>query len=292
MFEPYFRSPNLRLPIVMCIVCRDGITPQCVWGGQQDAMTVKECGWIHMHCENNQEIVDTVVMAYKIAEHHDVMLPVSVCYDGNFLSFAAEPVEIVGSGSRRISSSEKRTLTGMWPWTRKRPMAVDPLTGLTPAGRQDVLPAIGRATVKGMQNALRVIPEVHEEWKKATGHDFAPLIEEYRLDEAEYAIMTIGSMTGAGKDAVDIAREKGKKVGLIKIKTFRPFPVKALAKAISKVKAVSVVDRAVSYGWNCGPLCQEVFAVMPLVDKKIPIISHIGGLAGIDLTLDAYGGGN
>jgi phenylglyoxylate dehydrogenase alpha subunit len=284
MFEPYWRCPNLRLPIVMCIVCRDGITPQCVWGGQQDAMTVKECGWIHMHCENNQEIMDTVVMAYKIAEHHDVMLPVSVCYDGNFLSFAAEPVEII---NQKIADKflGKKNVNWHVALDPERPMGVDPLTGLTPVGGK-LFSRYRQGHCKGMQNALRVISEVHAEWKKAIGHDFAPLIEEYRMNKAEYAIMTIGSMTGAGKDAVDMAREKGKKVGLIKIKTFRPFPVKALAKAISKVKAVSVVDRAVNFGWNCGPLCQEVFATMPFVDKKIPIISHIGGLAGTDLTIE------
>jgi len=284
MFEPYFRSPNLRLPIVMCIVCRDGITPQCVWGGHQDAMTVKEAGWLHLHCENNQEIVDTVVMAYKIAEHHDVMLPVSVCYDGNFLSFAAEPVEIV---DQKIVDKflGKKNVNWHVALDPERPMGVDPLTGLTPLGGK-LFTRYRQGHCKGMQNSLRVITEVHAEWKKATGHDFAPLIEEYRMNKAEYAIMTIGSMTGAGKDAVDMARDKGKKVGLIKIKTFRPFPVKALAKAISKVKAVSVVDRSVNYGWNCGPLCQEVFATMPFVDKKIPIISHIGGLAGTDLTTD------
>ena len=284
MFEPYFRSPSLRLPIVMCIVCRDGITPQCVWGGQQDAMTVKECGWIHMHCENNQEIADTVVMAYKIAEHHDVMLPVSVCYDGNFLSFAAEPVEIV---DQEIVDEFLKDRNVNWhvALDPKRPMAVDPLTGLTPQGGK-MFYRYRQGHCRGMQNALRVITEVHEEWKKITGHDFAGLVEEYRLDDAEYAIMTIGSMTGAGKDAVDMARDQGKKVGLIKIKTFRPFPLKALVRILSKLQAVSVVDRSVNFGWNCGPLCQEVWAATAFMDKKIPILSHIGGLAGTDLTTD------
>ncbi|MDP6179120.1 MAG: hypothetical protein QGG48_04435, partial [Desulfatiglandales bacterium] len=85
MFEPYFRTPSLRLPIVMSIVTRDGITPQCVWGGQQDAMTVRETGWAHMYCESGQEILDTVIMAFKVAEHPDVMLPVNVNHDGNYL---------------------------------------------------------------------------------------------------------------------------------------------------------------------------------------------------------------
>jgi pyruvate ferredoxin oxidoreductase alpha subunit/phenylglyoxylate dehydrogenase alpha subunit len=164
-------------------------------------------------------------------------------------------------------------------------MGVDPLTGLTPEGGKMFI-RYRKGHCKGMQNALRVITEVHEEWKQKTGHDFAPLIEEYRMDDAEYAIMTIGSMTGSGKDAVDIARDKGQKVGLIKIKTFRPFPVKTLVGILSRIKAVSVVDRSVHFGWNCGPLCQEVFATVPFVDKKVPVISHIGGLAGTDLTVD------
>ncbi len=94
MFEPYYRTPALRLPIVMSIVTRDGITPQSVWGGQQDAMTVREAGWIHMYCENVQEVLDTVVMAYKIAEHRDIMLPVNVNHDGNYLSYGVEKVEL------------------------------------------------------------------------------------------------------------------------------------------------------------------------------------------------------
>jgi len=284
MFEPYFRCPNLRLPIVMCIVCRDGITPQCVWGGQQDAMTVKEVGWIQMHCENNQEIADTVVMAYKIAENHDVMMPVAVCYDGNFLSFAAEPVELADQEvvDSFLGAKDVNWHVALDP---ERPMGVDPLTGLTPEGGI-LFARYRRGQCKGMQNALRVIEEVHQDWKEKTGHAFSPLIEEYRLDDADYAIMTIGSMTGAGKDAVDIARDQGKKVGLIKIKTFRPFPLKAMVRVLSKVKAVSVIDRSVNFGWNCGFLYQEILACLSFLDKKIPLTSFIGGLAGTDLTTD------
>ncbi|HOO41148.1 MAG TPA: hypothetical protein PK653_06885, partial [Syntrophales bacterium] len=139
---------------------------------------------------------------------------------------------------------------------------------------------------ESMQNALGVIEEAHEEWKKLTGHEFAPLVEEYRLDDAEYAIVTIGSMTGAGKDAVDIARDNGEKVGLIKIKTFRPWPLEAMKEALSKVKAVAVVDRSVLFGWNCGPLYMEILATLPFVDKKVAAVSLIGGLAGSDLTVD------
>ena len=286
MFEPYFRCPNLRLPIVMCIVTRDGITPQCVWGGHQDAMTVKECGWIHMFCENNQEILDTVTMAFKIAEHHDVMLPVNVDFDGNFLSYSVEPVVIPDQKDVDEFLGEKNV---NWhaALDPERPMGVDPLTGMTGPGGE-LFARYRKGHCNGMQNALRVITEVHQEWKEKIGNGFAPILEEYRLDDAEYAIMTIGSMTGAGKDAVDIARENGEKVGLIKIKTFRPFPAKAVADSLSKVKAVSVVDRSVNFGWGTGPLYQEVLAASYFMDKKIPATSFIGGLAGTDITIEHF----
>jgi pyruvate ferredoxin oxidoreductase alpha subunit/phenylglyoxylate dehydrogenase alpha subunit len=131
-----------------------------------------------------------------------------------------------------------------------------------------------------MQNALRVITETHEEWERKFGRCYAPLIEEYRLDDADYAIVTIGSMSGAGKDAVDVAREQGQKVGLIRVKTFRPFPMEALRNALTKVKAIG----AVSFAWNCGPVFQEIQAALYQLKERIPAISFIGGLAGSDIT--------
>ncbi len=139
-----------------------------------------------------------------------------------------------------------------------------------------------------MQNALKLIPQVHEEWAKRFGRSYAPLVEEYRLEDAEYAVVTIGSMTGAGKDAVDLAREAGEKVGLIKVKTFRPFPLEALRRSLSKVKAVGVVDRSVSFGWNSGPVYQELLSALYGLNQRIPAISFIGGLAGADITIEHF----
>jgi len=288
MFEPYFRTPPLRLPIVMSIVTRDGITPQCVWGGQQDAMTVRETGWVHMYCENAQEVLDTVIMAYKIAEHREVMLPVNVNHDGNYLSYGVEKVELPDQEDVDAFLDKK---PNNWhvALDPERPMGVDPLTGGATGIGPGLFVRYRKGLCKGMQNALRVITEVHQDWGKRFGRNHAPLVEEYRLDDAEYAIVTIGSMTGAGKDAVDLAREQGEKVGLIKVKTFRPFPLQALRRAVSKVKALGVVDRSVSFGWNSGPVYQELLSVLYFLDRRIPSTSFIGGLAGADITIEHFG---
>ncbi len=287
MFEPYFRTPPLRLPIVMSIVTRDGITPQCVWGGQQDSMTVREVGWIQMYCENVQEVMDTVIMAYKIAENRDIMLPVNVCHDGNYLSYGVEKAEIPDQEDVDEFLGEKN-INWHVALDPDRPMGVDPLTGGAGGNGPSMFVRYRKGLCKGMQNALRVIPKVHSEWAKRFGRAWAPLIEEYRLDDADYAIMTIGSMSGTGKDAVDQAREAGHKVGLIKIKTFRPFPLKAMCDALSKVKAVGVVDRSVSFGWNGGPVHQETLSALYHLGKRIPVLSFIGGLAGADITLSHF----
>ena len=287
MFEPYFRTPPLRLPIVMSLVTRDGITPQSVWGGQQDAMTVREVGWIQMYCETNQEILDTIIMAYKIAENRDVMLPVNVCHDGNYLSYGVEKVEVPDSPEVDSFLGEKNTNWHV-ALDPERPMAVDPLTGGATGIGPSLFVRYRKGNCRSMQNALKVIEDTHAEWGHKFGRQYAPLVEEYRLDGADYAIVTIGGMTGAGKDAVDAARENGEKVGLIKVKTFRPYPQQAILNAVSKVKAVGVVDRAVSFGWNSGPVFQELLATLYRMPQQIPAVSFIGGLAGADITIDHF----
>jgi len=287
MFEPYFRTPNLRLPIVLAIVTRDGITPQTVWGGQQDAMTVKEAGWIMMFTESNQEILDTIIMSYRIAEHPEVMLPVSVCLDGNFLSYGIEAVSLPDKNEIDEFLGEKNTNWHV-ALDPERPMAVDPLTGGGAGKGAAMFVRYRKGQCQGMRKALKVIRDVHVEYGKKVGRSYAPLIEEYRMKDADFAIMTIGSMTGAGKEAVDTARDRGIKAGLLKIKTFRPFPVSALNKAVSKIRALGVVDRSVNYGWSMGPLCQEVLAAMHFGKNNFPVVSFIGGLSGADITVEKH----
>ena len=287
MFEPYVRTPGLRLPMVASLVTRDLLSPQCVWGGQQDAMVVREAGWIQMYCETVQEILDTTVMAYKIAEHRDVMLPVNVCHDGNYLSFGVTRVEIPDQQEvdEFLGPPAINWHIALDP---SRPMGVDPLTGGAGGIGPRSFVRYRKGQCRGMQNALRVISEVHSTWSEQFGRLHAPLIEEYRLDNAEFALVTIGSMTGAAKDAVDAARDKGEAVGLIKIKTFRPFPLEAMVAALAKVTRVGVVDRAVSFGWNAGPVYQETLGALYHTGRSILAVSFIGGLAGADITAEHF----
>jgi len=287
MFEPYLRQPGLRLPMVMSIVTRDTLTPQSVWGGHQDAMSVREVGWIQIYCETVQEVLDTVIMAYRVAEHHEVMLPVNVCHDGNYLSYGAARVELPEQDNVNVFLGE-RNVNWHAALDPSRPMGVDPLTGGAGGPGPKMFVKYRKSHCRGMQNALRVIEEVHADWSRLIGHDFAPLIERYRMDGAEFALVTIGSMTGAAKDAIDEARARGVPVGLVKIKTYRPFPAQAVADALGRMKAVGVVDRSVSFGWNCGPVFQDVTAALGRAAASVPSTSFIGGLAGADLTTDHF----
>jgi len=288
MFEPYLRQPGLRLPMVMSIVTRDTLTPQSVWGGHQDAMSVREVGWIQMYCETVQEVLDTILIAYRVAEHRDVMLPVNVCHDGNYLSFGVTRVDLPAQDDVDAFLG-KPNINWHAALDPARPMAVDPLTGGAGGPGPRTFVKYRKGHCAGMQNALSVITEAHADWARRTGRSHAPLVERYRTDDADIALVTIGSMTGAGKDAVDEARDRGVRVGLVKVKTYRPFPVQAVVEALAGVKAVGVVDRSVSFGWNCGPLYQDVAGALGHAGMQMPSMSFIGGLAGADLTTRHFG---
>jgi pyruvate ferredoxin oxidoreductase alpha subunit/phenylglyoxylate dehydrogenase alpha subunit len=215
------------------------------------------------------------------------MLPVNVCHDGNYQGYGVEMVEPPDQDKVDAFLGKKDTNWHV-ALDPERPMGVDPLTGGSGAYGAALFARYRKGQCKGMQKALKVITEVHEEWGRVIGRNYTGLVEEYRLDDADYAIVTMGGMTGTGKVAVDAARENGEKVGLIKIKTFRPFPLEALVKAVSKIKAVGVVDRSVSFGWNAGPVYQEMLAALYYLDERIPAVSFVGGLAGADITLDHF----
>ena len=278
MFEPYVRTAPLRLPIVMVIVTRDGISPQCVWGGQQDAITVRDGGWIQIYVENNQEILDSVIMAYRIGEDPEVLLPVNVCYDGFYLSHMSEPVMIPDQTLvDRFLPPYRPTHVKLDP---EIPMAVDPLTpGL-------LFTQYRQGHIEAQEMAKAVIDRVDEEFGQVFGRSYGGLIENYRMEDAEIALVAMGSPCGTGKVSVDRAREKGIKAGLVKVRSLRPFPREKLIDSLKKVKAIGVIDKNVCFGWGTGVLYVELSAA--LKGFSVPILDFIGGLGGSDITFDHF----
>ncbi|HCX62492.1 MAG TPA: phenylglyoxylate dehydrogenase [Clostridiales bacterium] len=277
MYEPYFRASTMRLPIVMNIVNREMISPQSVWGGPQDSLTVRDAGWIQIYVEDNQEILDMTIQAFKIAENKDVLLPVNICYDGFYLSHMTEGVEVpLQEEVNGFLPPYKPTHVKLDPET---PMAVDPLTP------GNYLQYYRELHMQAMDNAKRVIKEVNDEFAEKFGRDYFGLVEPYRMEDAEYVLVTLGSLTGAARIAVDMAREKGIKCGLIKIRSLRPFPSDEVKELLKKAKAIGVIDRNVSFGWHTGIVYQEIKSAISGLDT-IPTVPFIGGLGGEDLTTD------
>lgn len=277
MYEPYFRASTLRLPIVMAIVNREMISPQTVWGGPQDSISVSNAGWLQIYVEDNQEVLDMMIQAFKIAEDSKVLLPINICYDGFYLSHMTEKVFIPDQ------TEVDDFLTKYDPkhiiLDPEKPMAVDPLTngGLLMEYRHKHLQA--------QQAALTVIEEVDKAFGEKFGRNYGGLIEEYRMQDAKLAIVTMGSMTGAAKEAVDKKREEGIKIGLIKVRSLRPFPKKRIIESMKNIDVFGVVDRNVSFGWNTGVVYQEIKSALYEGNINIPSVPFIGGLGGEDLTV-------
>lgn len=280
MYEPYFRASTLRLPIVMVIVNREMISPQSVWGGQQDSMSVRDAGWLQIYAEDNQEIMDLVIQAFKIAEDKRVLLPVNICYDGFYLSHMTEKVFIPEQEKvDKFLGTYRAEHILLDP---ERPMSVDPLTN----GR--LVMEYRHKHLKAQQNALTVLDEVDREYGELFDRAYGGAIEEYRMEDAEYALVTTGSMSGAAKDAVDRKREKGIKVGLVRMRILRPMPQEGVCRALAKVKGFGVVDRNVSFGWDTGIVYQEVKSTLYESGNYVPSVPFIAGLGGEDISIRMF----
>lgn len=280
MYEPYFRMSTLRLPMVMAIAGREMTSPETVWGGQQDTISLREAGWIQIYVEDNQEILDMIIQGYAIAENPDVLLPVNVIYDGFFLSHLTEGVEV---------PQQDQVDAFLPPYTSnhvkldpKTPMAVDPLTP------GEILMKYRKSHLAAMQKALEVIDKTDARFSLTFGRSYGGAIEKYRCDDAESVLVVMGSMSGAAKDAVDMKREEGIRVGLIRVRMMRPFPKEAILKALQGKMAYAVIDRNVSFGWNTGALYMETASAMSNTGRKITSLPVIGGLGGADISVDHF----
>lgn len=275
MWEELYIAASNRLPIALALVNRALSGPININCDHSDSMGARDSGWIQIYAENNQEAYDNFIQAYRIAEHMDVRLPIMICQDGFITSHAVENIELLEDDLVKDFVGEYEPQEFLL--NAGRPLAVGPYAvsdfGMEAKRNQEV----------AMENARKVILDVAEEFASVAGRSYG-YFEEYCLEDADYVILLIGSAAGAVKDAIDQLRSEGKKVGLLKLRVFRPFPEEEIAKALSGAKAVAILDRAESYRGGGGPLGVEVNAALFKQKVMVETANYLYGLAGRDFT--------
>ena len=278
MMEVLFNIAGLRLPVVLACANRAVSAPINIWNDQQDSVSLRDSGWIQMYAEDVQEAADLHYIAYRIAEDKSVMLPVMVCMDGYTLTHGIETVDMP------TQDLVDKFLPPYKPLYKLDPQ--NPLT-LGPLVDADSYMETRYAIEQTFKDILKLIPKATAEFSKVFGRTYNGLIEEYRTEDADRVIVAMGSVCGTIKEVVDELRKKGKKVGLLKITTYRPFPVQEIYEALKGVQRVAVMDRALSLG-SYAPLASEVKAVFFGKKKKPSVISSfVAGLGGRDITRDS-----
>lgn len=275
MWEMIQIASSLRLPIVMPLVNRAISGPLNIHCDHSDAMAIRDSGWIMLFSENNQEAYDNLLMAHRIGEHKDVMLPVTVCQDGFITSHSIENIELLEDDVAKKFVGEYKP--DHYLLNSKEPISVGPMD------LQAYLFEHKYQEANAMRNAKNVILEVSKEFEKLTGRSYS-LFEEYKLEDAEIAIVCMNSTAGTTKVVVDELRAKGIKAGLLKIRVYRPFPAEEIAEALSNVKAVAVLDRADSLNACGGALFTDVTSGMFVNNVNIPTVNYIYGIGGRDTT--------
>ncbi len=274
MAEVLFNIAGMRLPVVLTCANRAVSAPINIWNDHQDSMTVRDSGWLQFYAENIQEAIDLHVIAYKVAENKKVSLPVLVGIDGYVLTHAFEVVDM----------PDQELVDKFLP-------AFDPVVKLDPdnpvsmglLGAPDVYMETRYAIEKSLESAIEVIKQATEEYSQVVGRQIPSLVEGYKIDDADKIVIAMGSVVGSIKDVVDELREKGEKVGVLKIIAYRPFPKEAVYNAIKNAKYIAVVEKAISLGADA-PLFSEVASLLYKEKADMVINSFVIGLGGRDIS--------
>lgn len=277
MWEELYIAASNRLPLALALVNRALSGPININCDHSDSMGARDSGWIQIYAENNQEAYDNMVQAYRISEHQDVRLPIMICQDGFITSHAVENIEL-------LEDTEVQNFVGEYKpenylLNPECPMAVGPYS-IT-----DYYMEAKRNQAEGMKHVSRVVLDVAKEFAEISGRKYG-LFEEYCIEDADFAVVMIGSAAGTTKDAIDELRAKGEKVGLIKIRLYRPFPADEIAKALSHVKVVAIMDRAEGYTNHGGPLGADVMAALFRARSQAWAVNYIYGLGGRDVRVE------
>ncbi len=276
MWEMLYIAASLRLPIVMALVNRALSAPINIHNDHSDSMGARDSGWIQLYSENNQEAYDNFVQAVRIGEHVDVLLPVMVCYDGFITSHAVENIEI-------LENNKVKEFVGEY---NPKYYLLDENRSIS-LGALD-LPSVyfehKRGQAQAMIDAKQVILDIAAEYEKLTGRRYG-LFEEYKLNDAEVAVVVLNSTAGTTKAVVDKLRSRGIKAGLLKPRVFRPFPHREIREALSHVNGIAVLDKAEGFSSAGGPLFIEIKSALQGV-SDMKIVNFIYGLGGRDIRVE------
>jgi len=274
MWEIVYIAASTRLPIVMPVVNRALSAPINIHCDHADTMGARDSGWIQIYCENNQEVYENIIMAVRIAEHRNILLPVMVCQDGFITSHAVEGVKV-------YDDKQVKDFIGEYQF-RHSLLDVDNPVTYGPLDLQDYYFEHKRQQSEAIKNSLKAIPEIFAEFKRHFGVEY-DFIETYKLNDADMAIVVLSSTAGTTKVVVDELRAQGKKVGLLKPRFFRPFPKDKIIQALSGLKAVAILDRSESFSNQGGPLFTEIRSALLDEPKKPLTVNYIYGLGGRDI---------
>ncbi len=277
MWEELYIAASNRLPLALALVNRALSGPININGDHSDGMGARDAGWIQIYSENNQEAYDNMVQAFRISEHKDVHLPIMICQDGFITSHAVENIEL-------LDDAEVKEFVGEYEpenylLNPECPFAVGPYSVT------DFYMEAKRSQAEAMKHVDQVVLDIAKEFAELSGREYG-LFESYRLEDAERAVVMIGSAAGTAKDAIDHLRDRGEKVGLLKIRLYRPFPGEAIAEALKNVKAVAVMDRAEGYSNQGGPLGADVMSALFRARSKALAVNYIYGLGGRDVRVE------
>ncbi|MHA2393491.1 MAG: transketolase C-terminal domain-containing protein [Promethearchaeota archaeon] len=285
MEEVLWMIPGNRLPLVMAICNRSIAFPGGLQCTHSDSLLQRDNGWLQLYCETAQETLDTTIQSYKIAEDKRVLLPTHYCLDGYVLSANASPVDI----------PEENEVDDFLPKYKPDHFYLDPTVV------SDLAP--GNPSYRGFETEIRyqieeaqeraksVIKEVNAEFAKKFGRSYGNgLIDEYRTEDAKGVLITMGSMTGTARVVVDQMREEGKSIGLVKLRSFRPFPTEDLKEIGKKVEAIGFVDRNFSHGGAAGGAIGAIETSRALyhLDERPPLLGFVAGIGGRDVTYDNF----
>jgi len=277
MHEVVYVASGMRLPIVMAVCNRALSVPLSIWGDHSDAMAVRDTGWIQIFAENAQQAFDLTLCAFRIAEDPAVLLPTMVHIDGFHLSHVIEPVLL----------PEQEEVNEFLP-RYHHPFVLDPNSPVTMG--DFATPALYTEAKVGqdvaLRNSLKVILQVFQEFGERFGRDYSP-VETYKTEGAEVLLLTMGSFSEVAMEAIDRVRGAGEKVGLVRLRLWRPFPFEQFRQVVNQARLLIVLDRALSFG-GPGPVCSEIQAALYHLKQRPQVVGFIGGLGGRDISVKGF----